>query len=90
MGELVVSAKSQLERNAERFHGHDRDGANGGTDRDVDQRVLLAVDGGDTVDHYGREDRDSQTVQQKACEVVSTMRDERVQQDIEDGPGCRA
>lgn len=42
--ELVVSAKGELQGNAERLNSHDGDGADKRADSKVDERVLLAVD----------------------------------------------
>lgn len=66
MRELVFSRKGHLERNSERFDSHDGDGAGGGADREVDERVLLAVLGCDLVDHEDGEDGDECAVEQEA------------------------
>lgn len=55
MGELVVAGKGKLKGNAESLDRHDRDGANGRADRDVDESIVLAVNGGDLIDHDDRE-----------------------------------
>ena len=51
VSELVMPGKSELHRNAEGLDGHDGDGSNGRADREVDQRVFLAVNGRNLVDH---------------------------------------
>jgi hypothetical protein len=61
--ELVVARKGQLQRNAKRLDGHDRDGPDGRADAQVDEWVLLAVDGADLVDHEARKDADSDRVE---------------------------
>lgn len=67
MGELIVAPEGELQRNAKRLDGHDRDGADSGADRDVYQRVLLSVHGRDAVDHDGGENRDSEAIDEEAC-----------------------
>lgn len=62
MGKLVMACESELQRNAEGLHGHDRYGADGRADRKVDQRVLLAMERRDLVDHDSREDSHDGTV----------------------------
>ena len=65
VGELVVASKSELEGNAESLDGHDGDGADKRADAEVDQRVLLAVDGGDLVDGDDRVHGDGEGVKQE-------------------------
>ena len=58
MGELVIASKCHLERNAKGLDEHDGDGARGGADGQVDERVLLAIARGDFVYHADGEDGD--------------------------------
>lgn len=51
MGKLIVASKGQLEGNAERFDGHDRNRAHEGADAEVDEWVFLSIDGRYLVDH---------------------------------------
>lgn len=69
MGELIVAAEGELQRNAKRLDGHDRNRADGGADRDVYKRVLLSVHGGDSVDHDGGVDCDSEAINEEPCSV---------------------
>lgn len=66
MSELVVAPQCKLQGNAKCLDGHDGDGANGGTDRDIDERVLLSVHRCYPVDHDGREDGHRETVREKS------------------------
>lgn len=66
IGELVVAAEGEFEGDAEALDGHDGDAADGAADGDVDHRVLLAVLGGDAVDHYQGEDDDDGAVEHEA------------------------
>lgn len=65
MSELIVARKGELEGDAKSLDGHDRDGADRRTDRQVNDRVLLAVDGSDLVDHNDCEDDDRKGIQKK-------------------------
>lgn len=54
MCKLIVASEGQLESNAKCLDGHHRDRSHEGADAEVDEWVLLSVDGGDLVDHeYG-------------------------------------
>lgn len=55
MNELVIAAECQLERDAESLDRHDRNGADGGADRDVNERVFLAIDWRNPIYHHSRE-----------------------------------
>lgn len=66
VAELVVPRKGQLESNAKRLDGHDRDGSNSRANAQVDKRILLAVDRPNLVDHNRRENADEQRVEQEA------------------------
>ena len=66
MGELVIASEGELECDAKRLDGHDGDGADGRTDRDVYKRVLLSIHRRNSIDHDGGEDCDGQTVKEKA------------------------
>lgn len=57
MNELVIAAKCQLERDAESLDRHDGHGADGGADRDINERVLLAIDRRNPIYHHSRENR---------------------------------
>lgn len=72
MGELVVASKGQLEGNAERLDGHNRDRSHKGADAEVDEWVLLPVDGGDLVDHEHGKGRHSNRIYQETWANVST------------------
>lgn len=74
MNELVIARKCQLDRNAERLDRHDRYRSNSGANRDVDQRILLAVDRGNPINHQRGEDRDRQTINKETCEEKSAIR----------------
>lgn len=56
MCELVVPGESELKRNAESFDGHDGDRAHRGADRQINQRIALAIERRDFVDHDHGED----------------------------------
>lgn len=71
VGELVVPAKRQLEGDAKGLDGHDRDGADGRADAQVDERVLLAVPRRHLVDHDAREHADDEGIQQEPYSLVS-------------------
>lgn len=62
MRKLIVMVEGEFQSNAERFDRHDRNGANGRADGDVNQWVLLSVDWGDPVDHDRRENSHRCTV----------------------------
>lgn len=66
MGKLIVTTEGQPYGDSESLHGHDGDRADSGADGDIDKRVLVSVDGSNSVDHDGGEDRNSQTVEQEA------------------------
>lgn len=51
VGKLIVAGKGQLEGNAECFDGHDRNRSHEGADAEVDEWVLLSIDGRYLVDH---------------------------------------
>ena len=51
MAELIVAGKGELESDAESFDGHDGDGADRRADGEVNKRILLAVQRGDSVYH---------------------------------------
>ena len=65
MNELVVASKRQLDRNAKGLDRHDGNRSNGGANRDVDERVFLAVDWRNPINHHSRENRNGQTVEQE-------------------------
>ena len=66
MRELVLPLKCHLQRDAEGFDGHNRDGTGGRADGQVDQRVLAAVFGSNLVNHQDGEDGDKGTVEEEA------------------------
>jgi hypothetical protein len=66
MAELVVAGKGKLESDTKSLDRHDRDGANGRADRKVNNRVSLAIDWGDPVDHEDGESNNSEGVEQEA------------------------
>lgn len=57
MSELIVPTQSKFQCDAECFDRHNRYGANGRTDGDVNERVLLSVDRCNSINHDCREDR---------------------------------
>ena len=67
MGELVVPAQRELDRDAEGLDGHDGDGADSGADRNVDKRVLLPVRGRNPIDHNSRENGYHETIEKESC-----------------------
>lgn len=66
MCELVVSRERHLQRNAKSLDEHDRDGAGGGADGEVDERVLAAMLGRNLVDHEDGKDGDEEAVDEEA------------------------
>lgn len=51
MAELIIAGKCELQGDAKSLDGHDRDGANCGTNGKVDESILFAMHGGDLVNH---------------------------------------
>lgn len=66
MRKLVLSCESHLKCNAERFDSHDRDRSGGRADRQVDQRILLAVLWRDFVDHQDGEHGNEGAIEKEA------------------------
>lgn len=64
--ELILALKSHFESNTECLDGHDGDGSSGGTDGQVDERILAAVFWCDFVDHEDGEDGDKGAVHEKS------------------------
>ena len=62
-----MAAESHLNGDAEALDGHDRDGADGAADAEVDHRVLLAVQRRDAVDHDEGEECHNDAVEEEAC-----------------------
>lgn len=71
--ELVVASECELKSNAKGLDGHDRDGADGRADGQVDQGVSLAVDGGNSVDHQDGKSHDSKGIQQETWSLSSLV-----------------
>lgn len=71
VSELVVASKGQLQSNAECFDSHDRDGSHERANAEIDERVMLAVDRSNFVDHEDRKCRDRDCVYQEAYAQVS-------------------
>lgn len=71
VSELVVARKSQLQSDAERFDGHDRDGSHKRADTEVYEWVMLSVDRSNLVNHENGEGRDRDGVYQEAWPSVS-------------------
>lgn len=71
--ELVVAAEGELHGDTEALDGHDGDAADGTADAEVDHGVLLAVLGGDSVDHDHRKGRHYYAVEQKACVTLGQL-----------------
>lgn len=65
MDKLIVARECQLQSNTKGLDRHDGDRSHGRADRDVDERVLLSVEGGDSVNHHGRENRHCQAVKKE-------------------------
>lgn len=65
MRKLIFAGKCELQRNAESLDRHDGDGADRGADGQVDERVLLAVDRRNLVDHDGCENGNCHAVQEE-------------------------
>jgi hypothetical protein len=66
MAELVVASKGELERNTKSFDRHDRNGSNSRADGKVNESVLLAISGGNSVNHKDGETNDGEGVEKKA------------------------
>lgn len=64
--ELVVAGEGELQRDAEGLDRHDRHGADGAADGEVDERVPAPVFRRDFVNHDGREDGDYSAVEEEA------------------------
>lgn len=62
MGKLVIPVESHLQCRAESFDGHNGNGAGRGAYREVNERILAAVLGGDLVYHENREDGNKSAV----------------------------
>lgn len=73
VGELVVSSKRHLERNAKGLDEHDGNGARRGADGEIDEGVLAAVLGRDLVDHEDAEDDAEGAVEEEAWKCVSLV-----------------
>ncbi len=69
IAKLVMAVKRQLQGNAECLDSHDRDGPDGGADAQVDERVLLAVDRANLVNHDSRKYADAERVDQEPCVI---------------------
>lgn len=65
MRELIVPSKGQLQGDTESLDGHDRYGSHEGADAQVNEWVLLSVDGRDLVDHENGESRDRDGIYQE-------------------------
>jgi len=65
VGELIASAKGELESDAQALDGADGNAADGAADAEVDHGVSSAVLGGHPVDHDGCEDDDEEAVEEK-------------------------
>jgi len=66
---LVVPGKGEFDRNTKALDRHDRNGANHGTDGDVDDGIRAPISGDDGKNHEDAEHSDGEAVQQKACRV---------------------
>jgi len=66
MRKLILPRKGHLQRNSERFDGHDGDRTGGGADGEVNERVLLAVLWRDLVNHEDGEDGYKNAVYEEA------------------------
>lgn len=66
MHELVVATNGQFHCNTKGLDGHDGNRSNSGANRDVDERVLFAIDGRNPVDHQSREDCNCDTVEKES------------------------
>jgi hypothetical protein len=66
VAELVVAGKGKLESDTKSLDGHDGDGSNGRADRKVDDRVSLAVDWSDPINHEDGESNNSEGIEEEA------------------------
>lgn len=71
MCELVVTGKGKLQGDTKSLYSHDRDRAHRGANAHIDERVLLAMDWGNLVDHNASKDADEESVEQKPFRTVS-------------------
>lgn len=62
MSELVVAGKGELESDAERLDGHDGNRADCGTNGEVDEGILFAMNRRDPVDHEECKGNDSSSI----------------------------
>ncbi len=66
MRELVVASKCHLQCKTKSLDEHDGNGASSGTDRKVDEWVLLAIAWSNLIYHNDRKDSDEATIEEKA------------------------
>lgn len=60
-----MAGKGELQGNAKGLDRHDRDGADGRADEEVDEGALPSVDGSNLVNHDDGEDADGENVEQE-------------------------
>lgn len=73
MRELVVTRKRHLERQTECLDEHNRHGAGGRADGEIDERVLATILGRDLVDHEDGEDGDKEAIEEEPWECLSVL-----------------
>jgi len=64
--ELIVPSKGEFDCNTETFDRHDRNGANQGTDGDVNDRICAPIPWDDGENHEGTEHNNGEAVQHEA------------------------
>lgn len=71
MAELVIAGKGKLEGDAKGLGRHDGDGADGGANREIDERILLAVERSNSVNHEDGKGNHGNRVEKEAFEWLS-------------------
>lgn len=72
MSELVVARKGKFEGDTEGLDGHNRHRSDQGADAEVDQGVLLAIYGSNSVDHEDGEGCHRYGIYQEACRQLAS------------------
>lgn len=71
MAELVIAGKGKLEGDAKGLGGHDGDGADGGANGEIDERILLAMERSNSVNHEDGKGNHGNRVEKEAYEWLS-------------------
>lgn len=75
VAELVVACKGKLEGDAESLGRHDGNGADSRADGEIDERILLAVVWGNSVDHEDSKRDDGDGIEEETWwQLLGTMR----------------